>query len=128
MDFMRSAQSSEEEASQVVECEPLVERAPSPGIDSEQFEAEEATEEAEEDEQHRQRSRLQEEDIENFWWDDNGRMYARMVNDAPWPSSTSQTTRVLGFDEQGTLSEYNEMNAKEVCGGHGGQTPPQDKT
>ena len=77
----------------------------------------------EEDEQHRQRPRLQEEDIENFWWDDNGRMYARMVNDAPWPSSTSQTTRVLGFDEQGTLSEYNEMNAKEVCGGHGGQIP-----
>ena len=124
------------------------ERAPSPGISAEQFEAESAvaspTEEPaddapmaagsppvaedelkaeEEDEPHRQRPRLQEEDIENFWWDDNGRMYARMVNDAPWPSSTSQTTRVLGFDEQGTLSEYNEMNAKEVCSGHGGQLP-----
>ena len=161
--FMRPTREPEIEA-----LEQSPKRVPSPGIDADQFEAENKdiesdvehqagdeqqtmdaavaspTEEPaddapmaagsppvaedepkaeEEDEPHRQRPRLQEEDIENFWWDDNGRMYARMVNDAPWPSSTSQTTRVLGFDEQGTLSEYNEMNAKEVCGGHGGQIP-----
>ena len=141
--FMSRARSSEEA--------PPVDRAPSPGIDSEQFHAE--NKDAESDVEMQTEEKQNESEVPEEQPSASSACHRYLLGEkeveehrfkAAFPVKTSSRPCVQmdlwgksvdhetckkylellpAKADQTPESEYNEMNAKEVCGGHGGQIP-----